>query len=238
MTSKLFTLCVVAGLALAVAPTGWGDPFANPPESNPNITWQTPFPYQRNIMLDFNADPVGPVGAIPGATYQGYDDPLLWDSDYVEFTGSVEWNEALGAVGIFDAEKPTSGTLIVHLDNWVRDWPVKHLYEEVTWRWEGTSGSITQLPLGLPSGYEVVDWWGAVSDPARPEATDLWLQYWVEIEPNPPWEDKIIEFNVGGPGSVYVKSLHIATECVPLPGAVLLGMLGLGAAGLKLRKYV
>jgi hypothetical protein len=33
-----------------------------------------------------------------------------------------------------------------------------------------------------------------------------------------------------------VSKLH-KTEVVPLPGAVMLGMLGLGVAGLKLRKY-
>ena len=39
---KLLTICLLAGLVLAVAPAAWGDPFVNPPESNPNITWVTP----------------------------------------------------------------------------------------------------------------------------------------------------------------------------------------------------
>jgi hypothetical protein len=215
------TICFVVITSLA-----WGAPFVNPPEDNPNITWETQFSYQRNIFLDFNVNPIGSVGAIPGADYEGYDDPKLWDSDYVEFTGAVEWNESLGAVGIFDSQGSSSGSLIIHIDNWIRDWPVKHLYDEVVWFHEGAAGSIYQDYLGLPEGYTEGDFWGIEGDSSRPSGEDLWWNYWVEIEPNPPWEDKVINFSIGDGGSVYVKSIHIATECVPEPAT--LALLGLG----------
>lgn len=93
MMEKLMTFLVVAVLVLTVAPVVSGGPaFVYPPESNPNVTWVTQYPYQRNIMMDFSEDPVDPTGAtgpIPGAQYTGYDDPMLWDSDFVTTTGDI-----------------------------------------------------------------------------------------------------------------------------------------------------
>lgn len=224
--SQLLSCALVALFALAIAPAAWGAPFDAPPESNPNITWQTSFPYQRNILLDFNVDPRGPAGSgIPGADYEGYDDPVLWDSDYVEFTGDVTWNAALGAVGIFDATAASSGTIVVHIDNWVRDWPVKHLYDEFVFKFEGAAGSIYQQSLGLPAGYAEGEYWGDASFPFT-AGVDEWVHYWTEIERNPPWENKIISMSIGAGGSVYVKSLHVATECVPEPTSLALLAVG------------
>jgi len=228
---RLITICVV-GFVLAVASTALGDSFVNPPENNPNITWKTQFPYQRNIMLDFNVDPVNPTGAvgpIPGAHYEGYDDPVLWDSDYVTMTGDVKWNEGLGAVGIFDAQGPASGTLVVHIDNWIRDWPVKHLYEEIVFQVENVPGELWIDYLGLPEGYTEGSWWGDSGPTDNPG--EYWLQYWVEIMPNPPWEEMVIHLSTGATGSFYLESLHIATECIPAPGAILLGSIGIGLVG-------
>lgn len=238
--NQSLSFAITAIMLLAVAPIAWGSPFENPPETNPNIDWETTFSYQRNIFLDFNQNPVGPVGPIPGADYEGYDDPVLWDSDFVEFTGDVEWNATLGAVGIFDAPaEGASGTLIVHIDNWERPWPVKHIYEEMVWRREAVATWwFYQEFLGLPDGYvEQDNWWWEESDPSHPNNQDLSLDYWVEILPNPPWEEKIISFEIepGTPGSnLYVKSLHLATECVPEPAT--LGLLVLGGLAVLRRK--
>ena len=237
---RVLSFVLTAVVVFAVSPLAWGVyvpmEFDNPPEDNPNITWETQYPdYQRNIFLDFSVNPLGASGnGIPGAGYYGNDDPVLWDSDYIEFTGAVGWNEELGAVGIFDAEGQAFGTMIIHIDNWIRDYPVKHLYEEVVFQWE-QGMAIYQSYLGLPAGYvqdtgNILYEIDTVPDPTT--GAYSW-QYWTEIEPNPPWEEKVINFGTGAAGgSVYVESVHIATECVPEPTTM--ALLGLG--GLLLRR--
>jgi hypothetical protein len=51
--------------------------------------------------------------------------------------------------------------------------------------------------------------------------------------------DKVqIRETVGGIYNEFFGEFYVGTQPVPVPGAVLLGMLGLGAAGVKLRKFV
>ncbi|MDY7001559.1 MAG: hypothetical protein SVS15_07240, partial [Thermodesulfobacteriota bacterium] len=71
----LLAVCFISSAALA-------HPFINPPEYfAPG--WQTQFPYQRNVYWDFSVSPVGgPPGPLPGAVYEGWADPMLWESDY------------------------------------------------------------------------------------------------------------------------------------------------------------
>jgi hypothetical protein len=210
---KSIALGVVAFLVLAFAPGARGLPFTNPPELNLNITWQTTFPYQRNIFLDFSVNPVGAPGSgIPGADYEGYDDPVLKASDFVELVAG-EWL-AGGTIRL-----DPSGFIKLHLDNWDRGWPVKHLYAE----WTGT-GEIA-VDVDFQGGdYQVVNVWQGTN------------AVWYEFQPNPPWEE--LYFFNNGTDHATLDNLHIATECVPVPTAVLLAVLGLGVAGLRLRKFV
>jgi len=53
------------------------------------------------------------------------------------------------------------------------------------------------------------------------------------IDPQPASENIHLQWL----GAASVDYIEVATVCVPVPGAVLLGMLGLGAVGIKLRKY-
>ena len=50
--------------------------------------------------------------------------------------------------------------------------------------------------------------------------------------------DKVeIRETTGGIGNEFFGEFYVGTEPVPVPGAVLLGMIGLGAVGVKLRKF-
>jgi len=220
------TICFVVFSSLA-----WGvldTSFDNPPETNPNITWETQYPdYQRNILLDFSTDPIAtPGNGIPGAIYDGIDDPVLWESDFVEVTGDVVWDADKQALGLFDAPAGgASGSIIIHVDNWERPWPVKHIYEEIFFTVEGGVSHLYVDYLNLPDGYDEGPWWGD-STLGQP-GPDHWVQYWVEVKPNPPWEEIVILIDTPEGGSIYLNNLHIATECIPEPATMVL--LGLGS---------
>jgi len=235
---RLVVILAVLSLMLAVVPAAMGD-FTTPPETNAAIDWETAPPYQRNMTLDFVQDPTVATGSgISGAKYIGYDDPVLWKSDWVELTGAVTWNQDAAAVGIFDSEAGAAGSIIVHFYNWERQWDVKHLYTEFTFVLKDLKAGV-YVDVDVPAAHSLGDWWGN-SFGSNPYT----IQYYQAIEPNPPWEELVIDLSIialpGGPpmGSVYLTDLQIATECVPVPGATLLALLGLGAAGTKLRRFV
>jgi len=224
MNKKRFILVIAAAMVvLAVGPLAWGSLFVNPPETNPNITWETQFSYQRNIMMDFGVNPLGTVGPIPGADYEGYDDASLWNSDFVTMTGDIHWDQAKGGIGIFGGG---SGTITFHFDNWQRPWPVKHFYEELVFKVELVTGSIYQ-DFFTPSGKNMyTDSWDNVQNLG---GGSYRLSLWAEFQPNPPWEEKVYTLS-SSTGNIYLDSLHIATECIPEPATICL--LGLGVLGL------
>jgi len=220
------SLLLTAAIAFLLSATAQGSVFERPPEDNPAITWSGAFPYQRNILMNF--DTVSPVagapGPIPGADYEGHDDPELWWSDFMELEGDVVWDPSVGAIGIFGGG---SGAIRFHFDNWDRPW-IKHLYEEMIFEVVGARANIAQ-EIVLPSGFEVTDTWEDV----EALGNGRYAAYiWAEIFPNPPWEEKYITLSVGDTGSVYIDSLHIATECVPEPATLavwsLLACVGVG----------
>ncbi len=212
MKRKLTTLGVVACLALALAPSAWGDIFVVPPENTATALgpWSTPFPYQRNIFIDFLLPPAPPDPAgIPGAVYEGTLDPLLRGSDfYTVSNGAVQQPDVI--------VMPPGGQVTLHIDNLDNAQPVKHLYAEMV-----ANGALT---VNVASTAALT---GFATDTAR---------FWAQLQPNPAWEDIILTNQTGA--LILLQSVHVATECVPVPAAVLLGMLGLGVAGMKLRKHV
>jgi hypothetical protein len=229
----------VAGLAIvgivamaaivACPPAASAIPFQNPPEEfAPD--WWTQFPYQRNIYWDFAVPPVGgPPGPLPGAHYQGTLDPILWESDFVELTGDTEWfpdvpvtgGTVTGAIGIDNRAGATelTGTAVFHLDNKGPD-AVKHVWDEATYVIGG--GAIFLENMVVPPDYDVTGAAGPLNHELVDPALDLWRDnWWWQIEPNPPWEEKVMTFIVPPGGFVFVDDYHVATECVPEPTTVI-----------------
>jgi hypothetical protein len=232
-TKRILSFVLTAMVVLAIGPLAWGSLFVNPPENNPNITWETQYPYQRNIMMDFDTtNPVCEQGPIPGAVYEGYDDPELWDSDSVTMNEYFQWDQTTGSIGNFEpGYYDDYGRITFHLDNWERPWPVKHVYVELVYKriiryYEQEFGQHFITPSGTN---QYTKSWSKVDDLG---GGSYRLSRWVEFQPNQPWEEPILYVTdpYDEPQAFYLDSVHIATECVPEPATVCL--LGFGALGL------
>jgi len=207
------------------------DPFVMPPETY-SPDWQTSFPYQRNIYMDFNVSPVAaPGNGIPGAVYEGYLDPTLKASDYVTLDGAAQWYDSVpgftqtGLIGI-DNRTGTStltGYLIFHIDNTTNTDNKKHVWEEFDSFSNNGFGSGVQDPSG--------NWFDAVyyhTQGASGNFSKNDFEY--GHSPNPPWENVEFEVLVAPGQCALFDNLHIATECVPEPAT--LTLLGIGVISL------
>lgn len=244
-----WSACTLVLLSLVLLlPLASADAFFRPPEVYlaPDM-WDIPFPYQRNALIDFATNPYGwPAdGNNPAAKelapaaqnyiIQGYQDPFLFESDFMAWLGPLEWYDTdptgpsgrQGLIGLYDKEA-TEITVLWHLDNMPSRSAVKHIYVEGEYYYDG-DGEWSAMLVPEP-GSEIV---GTLE--LRDE--DLgggWWRWngWAEIHPNPLYED--LYFTIRTPttegGTVLVDYLHVATECVPEPGSLLL--FGAGAVGI------
>lgn len=237
----LLALVVVAATAVPAS----SNPFVKPPEIYAPA-WESSFPYQRNVDWDFATNPVGgpSPGGTPGAHYEGWADEVLRVSDFVAVTGDMGWaatvpsdgvNPYLGVMAIDNRNGVTAqmGTIVFHLDNFVSANPRKHVWIEAFAFWTDAVASVTiQAPnkFSIPGAAFLFDPWSA--DPAL----DI-FDYWYSIQPNPPWEEIVVDVVVQPGGYFVLDRLHVATECVPEPSSLVLGAIGLvSMAGVGWRK--
>ena len=229
---------VAVAVVLALGGVASASSFDFPPEAYAP-TWYTSFPYQRNIDWTFETDPEGGPSAngAPGADYEGWLDPVLKLSDYVELTGSVGWmsafddpgvNSATGVVGIDNraGSETLTGSIVFHIDNVDTPW-IKHFWLEYEWLAGSVGGAGIYLTLGplTPSpGSNVTDY-----QAGAPVGTTAWS--WWEIEPNPVWEELTLGFMAQPGAYLFLDQVHVATEC-EVPEPVTIALLVAGLAGL------
>lgn len=220
--------------------------FAHPPEDHTN-EWISAYPYQRNLRLQFPVDPREP-GSGWAPYYYGTEDESMKLLDEIIFGGSTSWYQpeqlldlGLGNVVGIDNRKGghnVTGSITLFLDNLALSKPVKNIWQETLYSSNLINipfyTSISDVPGGAGGGFTA-----EVKYNPDSEIVTEWPHIqrhiiWRQIKPNPEWEELRYDFNVPAGGYVFIKDIHITTECVPEPATLLL--LGLGAMMLRRKR--
>jgi hypothetical protein len=242
---RRYNIVLIVALAICLAPLYViASPFDNPPEDNWD-EWKTSYPYQRNIYVDFTTNPSGgPYSTgIPGADYEGWADPDIWESDFVSYTGDVIYDGTGERMGAEAIGGDAIGSGIIHIDNLDRPYAYKNFWIE--------------LHLDVSNPLEVENWinYNFAFDEFDEYTLDwepdyMWLYEtdpnygygiytWGTIYPNPVWEEIQFTFTIPEDEWAWIYDVHVATECVPIPAAVWLlgtGLIGIVGMRRKLQK--
>jgi hypothetical protein len=206
-------LAVVLTAGSAFAQTGWLVP--------------PPFEVQRDAYWNFDRGPSYPP------EYYGPDDPILFESDFVEW-GGLNTPEGVAGIDNSNGTEDMSGLLFIHFDNWKVTNPVKLIWLQAD-VYEAGGGDVW-LEITDDTGATIP--WQTVALQQIP-GTDVWTQVvTAQIRPNPPFENFVFNYAVPAGGVAWVDNVHIATACVPEPGLISVVGLGLGVAGMALRRRI
>jgi hypothetical protein len=131
-------------------------------------------------------------------------------------TGTLSWS------GDEEDGYFTGDNITVNLKIW--NYPTDNAYKLI-WVDVGFDSFLDEIEItGISaSDHDVIDYGYAILPGEG--CADFGIKIW----PNPWWEE--IEFTIPGQSGVMLDYIHIDTVCIPAPGAILLGSIGIGLVG-------
>lgn len=222
LTLSILALLLIATAAFATAPTYVNDP---------------PFDPQRTLLWDFSQSGWETPQTIAGPTWGTGDmaGDSLTHSDTVQWYNTSVWSGRQGMMGNDNSngQSTVTGSMTIHINNYVNSNPLKRIYMEVEFlQW----GTVTvEGDFFAPDGYQRQENREAfVETPLDGGAMRINQLY--EIRPNPSFEEFRLNF-VAAPGAGFlVDRFAVSTACVPEPSALMALGGGLGMLGLAWRR--